>query len=131
MIQLYLCLTLVGFVVVGFRHDVPGSSPFNARSDCESAYRLMSGTEDGVVSLPQSSGSSSAGLLSDTRSKSITARGKHPWSRLENMELMRCYYKARANGRGYQKRLKALWDDRNPDKSFRSTNNLACQALLL
>ena len=79
MIQLYLCLTLVGFVVVGPHHDVFDScSPFNAHSDCESAYRLMSGTEDGAVSLPLSSGSSSAGLLSDTRSKSITVRGKHP-----------------------------------------------------
>jgi len=35
---------------------------------------------------------------------------------------------ARAAGRGYQKRLKVIWDDKNPDKSFRSTNSLACQA---
>ena len=88
----------------------------------------MSGTDDDAVSLPQSSGSLSNGLLSDARSITNTVRGKRPWSRLENMELMWCYYKARAAGRGYQKRLKTLWDDRNPDKSFRSTNNLACQA---
>ena len=87
----------------------------------------MSGTEDDAVSLPLSSGSSSTELLSDARSLSTMARGKHPWTHLENMELIRCYYEARAAGRGYQKRLKVIWDNKNLDM-FRSQNNLACQA---
>ena len=129
MIKLYLWLTLVGLVAVALRYDVSStSSPINARLDSESAYRPMSGTDDDAVSLPLPTGSSSTGLLNDTRSVTSTVRGKHPWSRLENMELMRCYYEARAAGRGYQKRLKSFWDTRNPDKSFRTTNNLACQA---
>jgi len=43
-------------------------------------------------------------------------------------KLMKCYYSAKAAGKGYQKRLKDLWDLRNPDKTFRSKNNLSCQA---
>jgi len=42
---------------------------------------------------------------------------------------MRCYYRAKAAaGKGYQKRLKEMWDSRNPAKSFRTVNNLCCQA---
>ena len=129
MTQAYLCFTLVGFVVVGLCHDIFRTcSPINAHYDSESAYRLMSGNEDDAVSLPFCSGSSSTDPSSKARSLLNTVRGKHPWTRLENMELMWCYYKARAAGRGYQKRLKVIWDGRNPDKLFRSTNNLACQA---
>ena len=64
-----------------------------------------------VVLIPPSRRSFSTELLNNTLSVTGTVRGKHPWSRLENMELMWCYYKARAAGRGYQKRLKAFWDD--------------------
>jgi len=92
MIQVYLCFTLVGFVVGGLYHDIFGTcSPFNAHYESESAYRLMSGTEDDAGSLPLSSGSSSNEPSSNARTLLNTACGKHPWTRLENMELMWCY----------------------------------------
>ena len=41
---------------------------------------------------------------------------------------MRCYYSAKAAGKGYRKCLKNLWDSRNSDKAFRTCSNLSCQA---
>ena len=128
MIPTYM-LPLIGLLIVGLCYNGFSTfSPINARLDCEPAYRPMSGTNDDAVSVPHSSGSLSAELPSDARSVTKPVRVRRPWSRLENVELMWCYYEARADGRGYQKRLKTLWDNRNPDKSFRTENNLACQA---
>jgi len=88
----------------------------------------MSGTEDNAGLLPLPCGSPAIELLNAERSTAATVRGRCRWSREENLELMKCYYLARAAGKGYQKRLKDLWDSRNPDKKFRSSNNLSCQA---
>ena len=75
MIKLYLWCTLVGLVLVGLCYDVFWNcSPINARSDCEAAYRLMSGTDGDTILIPPSSGSSSTGLLNDTRSVSCGLR---------------------------------------------------------
>ena len=129
MILYCLCLTLAGSVVVDPHCEVFEScSPINARLDRESAYRPMSGTTDDADSLPLSSGGFSTELSGAMRSTNITVHGRRRWSHEENCELMRCYYHARVAGRGYQKRFKDLWDIRNPDKSFRTMNNLCCQA---
>jgi len=79
-----------------------------------------------LLQYPLSGSSFSTELLSSPRCMTSTVCRKHPWSYLEKMELMYCYYKARAAGRGCQKRLKKIWDDKTPDKLFNSTNNLAC-----
>jgi len=130
MILSYLCLALFGFVMASPQFTVLSSRfPINACSDRESAYRPMSGKMDDVDSVPLSDGDSSTELLSAERLVCGTVRERRRWSREENCELMRCYYKAKAAGKGYQKRLKEMWDSRNPAKVFRTMNNLCCQAL--
>ena len=106
MILRCLCLILVGFIVVGpLSKDFQLCSLINARSDRESAYRLMSGTTDNANSLPPSGGDLSTEMSNAERLDCATVHGKHRWSHEENCELMRCYYTAKAAGKGYQKRL--------------------------
>ena len=78
--------------------------------------------------LPYPSESPATGLLDAARPLSQPTQGRGKWTREENTELMMCYYTARLEGKGYRNRLKCLWDARNPSKSFRSENNLCCQA---
>ena len=88
----------------------------------------MSSAKDNAGLLPLPCGSPSIKLLDAERSSATMVRGRRSWSREENLELMKCYYSAKAARKSYQKRLKNLWDSRNPDKTFRSSNNLSCQA---
>jgi len=52
-----------------------------------------------------------------------TSTGKHCWTRVENEELLSCYYSSRPSVRGYRKRLYDLWHQRNGSNAVYSTFN--------
>ena len=87
----------------------------------------MSATKDDAGSLPLPGGSLSSELFGAAR-LDITVRGRHRWNTEEHIELLHCYYSAKVEGKGYRRRLKELWDARNPERSFRSTDSLVSQA---
>ena len=81
---------------------------FNARRDDEDAHCSVSldGINASSVTLPGervADGLSSAECLSP-----ITNHGRRKWSHDDNLELMRCYFLAKRDGRGYHDRLKSI-----------------------
>lgn len=98
----------------------------NAHRDDEGAHRcspLFSSDASSMASSPERAISDSAGA--DCLHLNHEC---HKWSRDENIELMRWFYLAKQDGRGYRNHLKSLWDSRNPSKAFMSVNTLCCHA---
>jgi len=52
-----------------------------------------------------------------------TSTDRHCWTRVENEELLSCYYSSRPSVRGYRKRLYDLWHQRNGSNALYSTFN--------
>ena len=103
---------------------------FNACWDDADAHCFV--CSDGInassVTLPGervADGLSSAECLSP-----ITNHGRRKWSHDENLELMRCYFLAKRDGRGYRDRLKSIWDARNP-RLVRLLYQLRCWCVML
>jgi len=100
--------------------------PINAHRDGEVAHHckpVAFSDASSTIPSPECAVSDSTGA-----ERPHLNRGRHKWTRDENIELMRCLYLAKQDGKGYQSRLKCLWDSRNPSKVSVSVNTLCCHA---
>ena len=59
-----------------------------------------------------------AGLPGHIGDKLATGRKKRIWTRNDNVALMKSYYLSQPKERGYMRRMKALWNERQPDSNL-------------
>jgi len=108
------------------RSNSPKNIRNNAHRDGEAAHHCE-------PVAPNDAASTTPSLESVVSDSTGTERlhpnhGRRKWTRDENIELMRCFYLAKQDSKGYQSRIKRLWDSRNPSKVSVSVNILYCHA---